>query len=270
MMRSHLAGLAALALVLAAAAPAAAQRMAPASTARTPQGKPDLNGVWFTRGYQPTVMTVQGTLPPFQPWAARRYQESLSAQEAGKPLPNSSALCLPQGIPRLMYAPYPFEILQKPRQITFLHEVNHLVRQIYMDEPQPAEAPDLTYLGHSVGRWDGDVLVVDTIALNDLTLIDRAGIPHSAALHVIERYKLIVGGRRLEATITVDDPKAFTKPWDMRIAFDKRPDVRLMEYVCAEHNRNGGRSEATSAGAPAASPPLAPPPSRRNSRARRW
>lgn len=215
------------------AALAAAALLGPAAA----HAAPDLTGVWWTKGYQPTVKTVDGQLPPFLPAAAEAYRRSVQAQADGKPIPDSSTQCLPHGVPRLMYAPYPILILQKPEQITFIHEVNHLVRLIYMGEQHPADL-EPTYLGHSVGRWDGDVLVIDTVGLNDKTLIDRAGIPHSDALHVTERLRLVDGGKALEDTITIDDPKTFARPWDMRITFERRDDIRLMEYVCAENNRN--------------------------------
>ena len=224
-------GAAALALALAAPAVAAPPRT---GTARV-----DLTGVWWTKGYQPTMKTVDGQLPPFQPWAAAAYKKSLDAQDAGKPLLDSSTLCLPHGVPRIMYAPYPIQILQTPKQVTILHEVNHMVRLVYMNEPHP-DGLDDTYLGHSVGRWEGDTLVIDTIGLNDQTLLDRAGLPHTTALHVVERLRPIEGGKLLEDVITIDDPKTYTKPWNARITFERRPDVRLMEYVCTENNRNGG------------------------------
>jgi hypothetical protein len=219
------------AALLAAGSAAAAASAAPAT------GRAALAGVWMVRGYQPTMKTVEGELPPFQPWAAEAYKKSLDAQEAGKPLLDSSTRCLPHGIPRLMYAPYPIQILLEPKQVTILHEVNHMVRWVYMDEPQPQDLDD-TYLGHSVGRWEGDTLVIDTIGLNDKTLLDRAGIPHTTALRVTERLRVIDGGKAMEDVITIDDPKTFTRPWNARIVFDRRPDIRLMEYVCTENNRN--------------------------------
>jgi hypothetical protein len=133
---------------------------------RTADGKPNLGGVWFPRKYQDAVRTTSGDLPPFLPWAAERYRQSVAAQDAGKPLKDSSTECLPHGMPRLMFAPYPMQILQKKKQVTILFEVNHLVRMIYMDEPQ-SQLSKKTYLGHSVGHWSGDFLVVDTANLND-------------------------------------------------------------------------------------------------------
>jgi hypothetical protein len=200
--------------------------------------EPDLSGVWEIITYQPEVKTLSGDLPPFLPWAASRYRASVQAQDAGKPLIDSSTLCLPHGIPRLMYAPYPFQIIQKRKRITILHEVNHLVRFIYMDESHPTSLGKPTYLGHSVGRWDGSDLIIDSIGFNDLTLIDRAGIPHTEALHVIERYSLRDGGKGLEGLITIDDPKTFSHPWQTKIVFKRSPDVHITEYACAENNKN--------------------------------
>jgi hypothetical protein len=184
------------------------------------------------------VKTVSGGLPPYLPWAAQRYKASMEAQDAGKPFLDSSTLCLPHGIPRLMYAPYPFQIIQQPKRVTIMHEVNHLLRFVYLDEAQPKTIREHTYLGHSVGRYEGGDLVIDTVGLNDLTLIDRAGIPHTDALHVIERLSLRNGGKSLDNLITIDDPKTFSHPWQMKITYRKAPQVHLTEYVCSDNNRN--------------------------------
>ena len=203
---------------------------------RTADGKPSFAGVWLGTTLFSDVKTVEGGLPPFQPWAAVQYKKSVDAQEAGAPLLDSTTLCLPHGIPRMVNNPFPFQIMQKPDQVTFFYEVDHVVRPIYMNVPHQKN-PGHTYLGDAVGRWEGDTLVVDTVGLNDKTLIDRAGIPHTQALHVVERFSLRSDGR-LQDLITVDDPGAFTKPWQMMKTFDYKPKFRLMEYICMENNRN--------------------------------
>jgi hypothetical protein len=124
-------------------------------------------------------------------------------------------------------------ILQTARKVTFVHEYQHVLRHIYMDEPLPAaEDVDPTYMGESVGHWEGDTLVVETIGVNDKTVLDRDGMPHSATMRVTERLRLIDGGRRLEDVVRIDDPATFSAPWTARVVFDRKPNVQLEEYNC--------------------------------------
>ena len=226
--------LAALALMLAGAGQAAV----PVGKPRPPSADPrDIAGVWWTKGYDRTYRTLDGQLPPFTPAGRAEWDRHIQAEKDGRPIADAPTQCLPHGIPRLMASPYPIQILQTPGQITFLHEVAHNVRVIYMDEPHP-QGLEPTYLGHSVGRWEGDTLVVDTIALNDKTQIDEEGITHSDRLHVVERFRKINGGMALEDLITMEDPVTFTRPWTARRVYDWRPEVRILEYVCEENNRN--------------------------------
>jgi hypothetical protein len=113
------------------------------------------------------------------------------------------------------------------------------VEHVYLGEqhPKPQDL-DPTYLGHQVGHWEGDTLVVDTVGLKASTWIDAAGIPHSDKLHVVERWRKISGGKQLEVLFTLEDPVAFTRPWTARRIFDWSPNIREMEYVCEENNRN--------------------------------
>jgi hypothetical protein len=106
-----------------------------------------------------------------------------------------------------------------------------------MDQPhQPALAP--SFMGDSVGHWEGDTLVVDTTGLNDRTWIDEIGVIHGQQLHVIERIRKIEGGHAMENLVRIEDPEYFTEPWYARITYAWRPDLRLTEYVCEENNRN--------------------------------
>jgi len=221
--------------MLAAGTPAVAGE---ASRLRAPSPDPrDIAGVWWTKGYDRTFRTLEGQLPPFTARGRADWDRHVAAEKAGEPIADAPTRCLPHGVPRLMASPYPIQILQTSGQITFLHEVAHNVRLIYLDEPPP-KAPEPTYLGHSVGHWEGDVLVVETVGLNDLTRIDEEGITHSDQLKVTERFRKIEGGTRLEDLITIEDPVMFTRPWTTRRVYEWRPDVRLMEYVCEENNRN--------------------------------
>jgi hypothetical protein len=204
-----------------------------------PSGARDFDGVWWTPGYDRKYRTVEGELPPFTERGRKEWEYNVKADEDGKPVADAPTGCLPHGIPRLLASPYPIQIISTPGQMTWVHEVNRNQRWIYMDEKHPPNLPK-TYLGHSVGRWDGDTLVIDTTALNDKTRIDEEGITHSDQLHVVERIRKIdvKGVPHLESLITITDPVMFTKPWTTQRLYKWRPDVKIMEYVCEENNRN--------------------------------
>jgi hypothetical protein len=193
---------------------------------------PDLSGVWQVTKYEPSIRTVEGKAPPLKPEARKVYEQNLVARKQLKPRSDLSR-CVPPGTPRAMWAPRPILILQTPRKITLVHEYQHLLRHIYMDERLP-EAGDIdpSYMGESVGRWEADTLVIETIGVNDKTFLDRDGMPHSAAMRVTERLRLIDGGKRLEDRVTIDDPETFTAPWTARVVFDRKPGVELAEYNC--------------------------------------
>lgn len=197
---------------------------------------PDISGVWFTRGYDRRIRPMDGSETPWQPWTKAEFDRRSAAESQGRPLVDPTAACLPSGMPRLIAAPYPLEIVQTPDATVFLYETHHLFRVIHMGGAHPKKVAP-SYMGHSIGHWEGDTLVVDTIGLTPVTQIDEAGTLHSDALHVIERIRK-VDGQTLETVFTIDDPKAFTAPWVARRTFVWRPDVRLIEYVCEENNRN--------------------------------
>jgi hypothetical protein len=127
----------------------------------------------------------------------------------------------------------PFEILQRPKIIYFIHELNRLPRRAYLDESLPTD-PDPHYLGYSVAHWDGDTLVIESAGFDDSTLLDDAGLPHSDALHVTERYELDKDGKRLHARFTVEDPKIFASPWSFTADYVRKTGYELRENVCAD------------------------------------
>jgi hypothetical protein len=223
-------------LCLGLTAAVAAEGAAPVATPGDPH---DIDGVWWTKGYDRTFRPIEGGLPPFTDRGRREWERNVKADEAGTPVADAPTACLPHGIPRLLASPYPIQIVTTPGQITWVHEVNRNQRFIYMNETHPANLPQ-TYLGHSVGHWDGDTLVIDTVAMNDKTRIDEEGITHSDQLHVVERIRKVQldGQTQLEDMITITDPVMFTKPWTTSRLYVSRPDVRLMEYACEENNRN--------------------------------
>ena len=206
----------------------------------TPPGNPDphdLNGVWWLSGYQYLLGPEPGVAPPLKPEYMAILERRIRAKNRGTPEADASTQCLPHGMPRVMESPYPIEIVQTPQRITFLHEVAHNLRRIWLNRDHPKNlAP--TFLGDSVGHWEGDTLVVDTVGLNDKTFIDDEGSSHSLQEHVIERFRKLDGGQNLELIMQVEDPVTLEHPYTYRRIYHWRPDVRPQEYVCEENNRN--------------------------------
>ncbi len=201
----------------------------------------DFSGVWLIRQPSALLRTDGHGPPPLLPAAARQYRDNLKAKAADKPLKDLTQ-CLPAGPVRVLWAPYPMMVLQTPNKITLVHEYQHLLRHIYLNEPEPEPKPDdldPTFMGTSTGRWQGDRLVVQTTGFNIQTTLDRSGLPHSDALRLVETFQLIDKGRRLRDRITVIDPKTYARPWSTTAVFDRRPDLELKEYLCRDDNRNG-------------------------------
>ena len=208
-------------------------------TPRYPNGHPDLSGVWNggggIRGLKPgdeMIMT---------PWAQAIFDHRTDpAGNAANEDPNLS--CLPSGVPRM--SPYPWRFVQTPTSgpethIFILFEGNiHSYRQIFMDGRPHLVDPDPTWYGDSIGRWEGDTLVVDTIGYNDKFWFSFEGHPHSDQLHTVERFSRI-DKDTLQWDITIDDPIAYVKPFTAQTRA-KIIDGELMEYICTENNTSIG------------------------------
>jgi hypothetical protein len=202
-------------------------------------GSQDISGVWMGltgAAYQPQFRQLDGSEAPMTAAARNIFEARRAAYVVGRPEGDTPSRCLPHGVPRSMLTPYPMHIVQTPGQITIVHESGHNLRLIYMNESQPGAVP-LSYMGHSVGRWDSDTLVIDTVGLNTDTWLDEAGQPHGERLHVVERLRKLSDGR-LEDLIEVDDPETYTHPWTTRRLYDPRPDLHLLEYICEENTRD--------------------------------
>jgi hypothetical protein len=197
---------------------------------RLADGHPDFSGVW--QGGGPVGDLAQGLAKgetiPILP-AAQALMDKRDSRN------DPEANCLPTGIPRI--APYPWRIVQTPTHIFFLFEGNiHSFRQIFMNAKHP-EDPDPTWYGHSIGSWDGDTLVVDTIGFNDKFWFDFKGHPHTEQLHTIERYTRTDLGT-LQNKVTIIDPGAYSKPFTVTFDARLRPHEELMEYICQENQQD--------------------------------
>jgi len=222
---------------LALTAPLRGAKAAPPGSAPPNPDPRDLEGVWWLQGYEYLLGPEPGVPPPLKPQYMQVLERRIRAKNRGMPEADASTQCMPHGMPRLMESPYPVEIVQTPGRLTFLHEVAHNVRRIRLDKPHPKNLQP-TFLGDSVGKWDGDTLVVETIGLNDRTFIDDEGSTHSGKLRTVERYRKIEGGSQLELIMTVEDPVTLERPYRYRRIYHWRPDIRPQEYICEENNRN--------------------------------
>ena len=212
-------------------------RVAPPGSAPPNPDPRDFDGVWWLQGYEYLLGPEPGVPPPLKPEYMRILERRIRAKNHGTPEADASTQCFPHGIPRVMESPYPIEIVQTPQRITFLHEVAHNIRRIWLNRGHPAHLTP-SFLGDSIGHWEGDTLVVDTTGLNDRTFIDDEGSSHSEQEHVIERFRKTDGGANLEMTVTIEDPVTLEHPYSYRRIFHWRPDVRPDEYICEENNRN--------------------------------
>jgi hypothetical protein len=230
-------------------------------------GKPDLSGIWaaecgvygldacFTRS---AFFDLARDLKPedvqMTPWAA-----TLQARRAGREhVDDPYGFCMPPGVPRIDYGGGPFKILQTPGVTAFLYEtlVGMIFRQVFTDGRELPTAADPTWLGNSVGRWDGDAFVVDTNGLRDGGWIDTAKAhPHSDALHVTERFHRKDFGH-MDLAITINDPKAYLKPWTATVKLLLLPDTELIEAFCDDHERTMLHRSTTPAPPEPHSPPL--------------
>ena len=180
--------------------------------------------------------------PPFEPWALEKYRAARKGitdpNEGGLDELDPSHFCFPPGAARSMIMPFPFEIVQGPEVVYILFEFNSGTRRIYLDQKEHPDDYPVTWMGHSIGRWDDDTLVVDTVSEREETWLDRVGTPHSDALRMIERF-LRPGRELLEVEFEFQDPKAFTKPWGGTKQYELQT-VGITEYVqCEEHLEMG-------------------------------
>ena len=193
---------------------------------------PDFTGVWEVAGEGRN----RGVAPQAGPSLTPEYAAKRDALRASAREDNETANCLPAGMPAIMGQPYPMEFLITPGKVTIVIEAYTQVRHIYTDGRTLPEDPDLKFHGTSVGRWEGDTLVVDTVGFSPLTQLDR-GVPHSEKMRIAERFRLTYPDTMtIETTIT--DSEALTTPYTTNRTLKRHRNWTIAEYICEENNRN--------------------------------
>jgi hypothetical protein len=209
---------------------------------------PDLSGMWRRTRRPPdnkrkyTIFEIALSLtndePPMTAWGLEKFKaakpnvgpHAVTIAESNDPTVN----CFPPGVPKIyLMRGAPLEILQEPGRVVMYFEYDHFVREIFTDGRQHTSDLNPTWMGEAIGKWDGDTLVVDTIGFNDKTWLDYSGHPHSDALHVVERIRRL-DHNTLVNDITIEDPKAYTKPWVSHMVFDLHPDWKIEETICED------------------------------------
>jgi hypothetical protein len=209
----------------------------PSPTRNDPAHRYVSNNEFRASGTQPTYRIADLSNPNIKPWAKEVMKQENNKALSGRMPYSARASCMPSGVPAFMMAAVePIHFMQTPKQVTMIFSGDAQIRRIYLDVPHSANLKPSWY-GESVGHYEGDTLVVDTIGLNDKTFIDNYRTPHTAKLHVVERYKLIDDGKTLQVTFRVEDPDTFYQPWSA-IGKLRRVQMPMHEEACAENNQN--------------------------------
>jgi hypothetical protein len=192
---------------------------------------------------QSTFPVADLSNPMLQPWAREELKKLNERVLSGRPLFSRQSSCWPMGVPGfLLYVVNPVYVLQRPDEVVLIATSDHMVRHIYLNVPHSKNVKP-SWFGESVGHYEGDTLVVDTIGLTTKAFVDNYRTPHSEKLHVIERFRMVEGGKTLEVKLTVEDPGAFTTPWSASQRYVRSDREPLVETICAENNTNYFRAE---------------------------
>jgi hypothetical protein len=224
---------------------------------RAANGKPDLSGIWIITSALPlfegedalaaaramdAAVGRAAPKPPEQPPYKPEYEAKRQEYLARRGIDDPMSRCLMTGVPRIQYRPLPLEIIQLPDRVVILYEIHHAFRIIPTDGRGHPDDLEPSYLGDSIGHWEGDTLVVDVTGFNTKTWLAGVGTIHSEQLRVTERYtRDTLDTIRYE--VTMEDPVVFTKPWHMEESFRLRPNERIREYECIENNEDIVRFE---------------------------
>jgi hypothetical protein len=188
-------------------------------------------------GRQPTYRVADLTNPILKPWAVEQMRKANDEVKAGKIPFTADSRCYPSGVPSfLLFPANPVRFIQTRDEVLMIWQQDAQIRRVYLDRPHSAN-PNPSWYGESIGHYEGgDTLVVDTIAQNDKTFVDNYRTPHTTQMHVIERFRLIDGGRTIEVNVFVEDPGAFNMPWTAIQRYRRTEDSPMPEMVCAENN----------------------------------
>jgi hypothetical protein len=204
---------------------------------RRPDGKPDLTGSWSPNDNRYGRDFASGMKPediPFQPWARALFEQRKDGSHSRE---DPDANCLPQGVPKISSISYPWKVIETPNSVAILYEAFTLWRQIFTDGRDVDPDANPTWMGYSVGRWEGDDFVVHTRGFNGKAWLDQLGRPTTDRLRVIERFRRIDYGHMM-IDITIDDPGAYTKPFSVTQEMHLRPGWEPLEFICNENNKD--------------------------------
>jgi hypothetical protein len=198
-----------------------------------PDARAAIDGVWRIAQASDRLLTTDGSMPPLLPELQQVYEQHIAARHAGDRSWDPAGHCRPLGEPRAMLElSWPFEVHHSDERADILYQWNRLDHVIPM-AAQHARSAGSSYFGESVGRWDGDTLVIDVIHIRADSMLDSSGMPHSGSLHLVERLRSINDGRNLEVNLHVSDPETFSSEWNARLIFDRDP-ARIVEDDCVE------------------------------------
>ena len=209
-----------------------------AEQSRSAAASADLTGVWNATGGIYNFASFSKDDPPMTPWGWEQFKAAKPSQG-----PNGVKLsetndrvyrCAPPGVPYIYIQLFPMQIIQTPKEVIELFEYDHIVRYIYTDGRKHPSDLTPTYNGHSIGHWEGDTLVVDTVGFNGKNWLDRVGHPESDEMHIVEHIRR-VDDKTLQVDLTFDDPKSYTKPWTAMARFGLRPAWDVLEHVCEDN-----------------------------------
>jgi hypothetical protein len=202
---------------------------------------PDLSGTYWATEYNAKIQLVGGGELPLTEKGKAAYAMNMAGLKVGSIIDRARRYCTPDGLPRALATPYPFEIVQgPPGQVLIVYEMNHMIRRIGLSRPLPPTQELLAYAyynGWSVGHYEGDTLVVDSRGFKDETFLDATGAPHTDMLETQERIRKI-SPTQLENIITVHDPEYYSRDWQARFVYTLRRDVRIEDYVCGHEHRD--------------------------------
>jgi hypothetical protein len=202
-----------------------------------PHDPHDLTGVWNPRrGYGGA--TFNGPGPEMTDWGRQQLKLAKASNNGDYTLTETNdpilTQCLMPGTPRIYLQPVPMQVIHTPKGVLFIFEYDHIIRQAFTDGRKHPDDITPTYMGHSLGSWDGDVFVVDTVGFNEKTWVDRVGHAHSDQLHVVERFHRL-DQNNLDVDITMEDPKALAKPWNVHFGFSLEPTWDILEQACPDN-----------------------------------